>query len=284
MRFWLSLNFEPMEQLLDHARNAEELGFEGVVLPDHVVIKVGDRTPHPKGYPLQAEEPFLEPLCVFSAMAAVTTKLRFLNYVYVVPLREPFSIAKQCGTVAVISGGRFVLGTGTGWLREEFDALDRDFASRGSRLDEMLPILRDFWDHGYAEAHGRHFDFPRSGMFPVPPTRLPIWIGGHSMAAARRAARFDGYMPMTPFDEATLAQFRAIDTIRTEEGLTGPFERMAIPPMGRKVDADGVRELEDAGITSMLVVPWTQSDPSVSYGTKQALAERFATDVIAKSQ
>jgi len=283
MRFWLSLNFEPMALLLDHARDAEAFGYEGVVLPDHVVIKVGDRTPHPKGYPLQAEEPFLDPFCAFSAMAAVTTRLRFLNYVYVVPLRDPFSLAKQAGTVSVISDGRFVLGTGTGWLEEEFEALGHDFASRGGRMDEMLPILRSFWDHGYAEHHGEHFDFPRSGMFPMPPARLPIWIGGHSMAAARRAAHFDGYMPMTPFDEPTSAQFRAIDTIRAEHGLSGPYERMAIPPMGRKMDPALVHELEDDGVSSLLVVPWPQSDPSVSYETKRALAERFATDVIAKA-
>ena len=282
MRFWLSLNFEPMELLLDHARDAEAFGYEGVVIPDHVVIKVGDRTPHPKGYPLQAEEPFLDPFCVFSALAAVTTRLRFLNYVYVVPLRDPFSLAKQAGTVSVISNGRFVLGTGTGWLEEEFDALGVDFASRGRRMDEMLPILRDFWDKGYAEASGDHFAFPRSGMFPIPPERLPIWIGGHSMPAARRAAGYDGYMPMTPFDEPTLAQFHAIDVIRAEQGLTGPYERMAIPPMGRKVDPAVVRELEDQGVTSMLVVPWPQSDPSVSHETKRGLAERFAA-VIARS-
>jgi probable F420-dependent oxidoreductase len=282
MRFWLSLNFEPMDQLLDHARDAEAFGFEGVVLPDHVVIKDGPRTPHPKGYPLQADEPFLDPLCVFSAMAAVTTRLRFLNYVYVVPLRDPFSLAKQAGTVSVISAGRFVLGTGTGWLREEFETLGPDFASRGRRMDEMLAIVRDFWDDGYAEHHGEHFDFPRSGMFPVPPSRVPIWIGGHSMVAARRAARFDGYMPMTPLDEPTIQQFRAIDAIRAELGLTGPFERMAIPPLGG-IDAGRVRELEDLGVTSVLVIPWTQSDPSVPYSKKRDAAERFAREVIAPS-
>jgi probable F420-dependent oxidoreductase len=282
VRFWLSLNFEPMDQLLDHARDAEAFGFEGVVLPDHVVIKVGERTAHPKGYPLQPNEFFLDPFCAFSAMAAVTTRLRFLNYVYVVPLRDPFSLAKQAGTVSVISAGRFVLGTGTGWLREEFETLGQDWMSRGRRLDEMLPILRDLWDNGYAEYHGQHYDFPRSGMFPVPPGRVPIWIGGHSMAAARRAAHFDGYMPMTPLDEPTMEQFRTIDNIRRDQGLSDPFERMVIPPAGN-IDPGRVRELEDLGMTSMLVLPWRQSDSSISYSTKRGLAERFASDVIATS-
>jgi len=282
VRFWLSLNFEPVDQLLDHARDAEAFGFEGVVLPDHVVIKVGERTPHPKGYPLQPNELFLDSLCAFSAMAAVTTRLRFLNYVYVVPLRDPFSLAKQAGTVSVLSAGRFVLGTGTGWLREEFETLGQDWASRGRRLDEILAILRDFWDNGYAEYHGQHYDFPRSGMFPVPPARVPIWVGGHSMAAARRAARFDGYMPMTPLDEPTIEQFRTIDHLRGDLGLSGPFERMVIPPSG-KIDRARVRELEDLGMTSMLVLPWRQSDPSISYSTKRGSAERFASDVIARS-
>ena len=187
MKFWLSLLFEPADQLVDHARVAEELGFEGVVLPDHIVVKEGERTPHPRGHPLQPDEIFLDPFCAFSAMAAVTTRLRFLNFVYVVPLRDPFALAKQAGTVALLSDNRFVLGTGVGWLREEFETVGQRWAERGARMDEMLDIVRDFWDDGYAEFHGAHYDFPRSGMFPVPSERIPIWIGGHSMVAARAA-------------------------------------------------------------------------------------------------
>src|SRR6516164_4820986 len=102
---------------------AEELGYEGVVLPDHIAVPSGVTTPHPTGYPLQPEEEFPEPLICFASMASATTRLRFLTGVLVVPLRDPFLLAKQLGTLALLSGNRFVLGTGTGWLREEFDLL-----------------------------------------------------------------------------------------------------------------------------------------------------------------
>ena len=289
MKFWLCLNFEPTESLLDHARNAEALGYEGVVLPEHVVVKDGERTPHPNGYPLKPWELFIDPFLAFAAMAAVTTRLKFLNGVYVVPLRDPFMLAKQCGSLAVMSNDRFVLGTGVGWLKEEFDTMGRDFATRGKRMDEMLAILRDFWDDGYAEFHGEHFDFPRSGMFPVPNRQIPIWLGGHSTAAARRAADYDGYMPMrgvtdpmAPLDEKSRGEFALIDALRKERGLTAPFTRMIsaanveTPDMARKLE-------EVDGITNLLITPWTMSDYQTSFEEKRGLAARFAERVIHRS-
>ena len=279
MKFWLSLLFEPADQLVDHARVAEELGFEGVVLPDHIVVKEGERTPHPRGHPLQPDEVFLDPFCAFSAMAAVTTRLRFLNFVYVVPLRDPFALAKQAGTVALLSDNRFVLGTGVGWLREEFETVGQRWAERGARMDEMLDIVRDFWDDGYAEFHGAHYDFPRSGMFPVPSERIPIWIGGHSMVAARRAAHFDGYVPMDGLDDRTRRQFEEIERIREAAGSDGPFERMVVWPGGH--DPGVARRMEDAdGITSVLVLAWPLGDPSLTSADKRASVEQFASMVL----
>jgi probable F420-dependent oxidoreductase len=286
MKFWLCLNFELPQSLLDHARNAEALGFEGVVLPEHVVVKEGERTPHPNGYPLKAHELFLDPFLAFAAMAAVTTRLRFLNGVYVVPLRDPFSLAKQAGSLAVMSNDRFVLGTGVGWLKEEFDTMGRDFATRGRRMDEMLAILRDFWDDGYAEFHGEHFEFSRSGMFPVPRRQIPIWIGGHSMAAARRAANYDGYMPMravtdpmAPLNETSRAEFVLIDELRRARGHTGPFARM-VSAFGVE-DPGMARKLEEVdGITDLLITPWTMSDYTQSYEEKRSLTARFAERMI----
>jgi len=274
--------FEPPESLLVHARNAEQLGFEGVVLPDHVVIKDGPRTPHPSGYPLDVREIFVDPLLAFAAMAAVTTRLRFLNYIYLVPLRDPFMIAKQLGTLALLSNDRFVLGTGVGWLKEEFDAMGRDFSTRGKRLDEMLTILRDFWDDGFAEFHGQFFDFPRSGMFPAPKQQISIWVGGHSPAAARRAANYDGYMPMRvitnahdQLDELSRTEFSLIDNLRKERGDTEPFERTMVATFLPTAE-EAQRIVAATGVTNLIVEPWTKSDYSKSVHEKMALAARFA--------
>jgi probable F420-dependent oxidoreductase len=269
VRFWLSLNFEPWDQLLELAKAAEECGFEGVVLPDHIVVPAEDTTLHPSGYPLNPAEPFLEPLIAFAAMASVTTRLRFLSDVIVVPLRDPFLLAKQLATLAILSRDRVVLGTGTGWLKEEFEAVGQGWHTRGKRMDEGLDIMVDFWKDGWAELRGRHFDLPRSGMFPVPSQPIPIWIGGHSSAAARRAARFDGYMPMRPLDDVCRAEFAQIDRIRQETGLTGPFERIAFMPEDSGVGADELAERD--GIGSMIVRPWEQYS-AMGYARKSAAA------------
>jgi probable F420-dependent oxidoreductase len=269
MRFWLSLNFEPWDELLELAKGAEDFGFEGIVLPDHIVVPSGDTTPHPTGYPLKPDEPFLEPLIAFSAMASVTTRLRFLSYVIVVPLRDPFLLAKQLATLAVLSRNRVVLGAGTGWLREEFEVIGQGWHDRGKRMDEGLDIMVDFWKDGWAERRGNHFDLPRSGMFPVPPSVIPIWVGGHSRAAARRAARFDGYLPMRPLDDVSRAEFAEIDRIRQGAGLTGAFERIAFMSRDRYASAEEVAERDKIG--SMVVSPWEQYS-AMGYARKSAIA------------
>ena len=277
MKFWLSLLFEPYDELVDHARRAEELGFEGVFLPDHVVIVDGERTAHPDNYPLRADEPFTDPLIAFAAMASVTTRLRFLTYVLVVPLRDPFLLAKQVSSLALLSENRFVLGTGVGWLQEEFETVGRGWRDRGSRMDEMLDVMQDFWHDGYSERHGVHYDFPRSGMFPVPTDTIPVWTGGHSMQAARRAARFDGYMPMRPLDDNTRSEFALIDELRAEAGLDRPFERVVQWPGG---DGSTVDELaERDGVGSIIAFGWPMYS-DLSLNEKHKAAEAFASNII----
>jgi probable F420-dependent oxidoreductase len=275
VKYWLSLLFEPVDQLIKHALMAEQLGFEGVVLPDHVVLQVGDKTPHPKGYPTEPHEDFVDPFCAFSAMAAVTTRLKFMNYVYVVPLRTPFAVAKQVASVARLSGNRMVLGTGVGWLKEEFAIVGEDFATRGARFDEALEIMRDFWEDGYAEYHGVHYDFPRSGMFPIPTEKVPIVIGGDSMKAARRAARYDGYVLMRAWvDAQTRSEFAEIDRIRAEESLDGSFEKIFMY-LGR--ERAEVSQLEDEGFTAVVVPAWPMNDRSLTFEDKRAATEVLAT-------
>jgi len=288
MKFWLTLNFEPPELLLEHARKAEELGFEGVVLPDHVVVKDGPRTPHPSNFPLRADHEFVDPMVAYAAMAAVTTRLKFLTYVYVLPLRDPFMVAKLGSSVAVMSNDRFVLGTGVGWLKEEFEAVGQNFHNRGKRVDEMLTIIRDFWDDGYAEFHGEYYDFPRSGMFPVAKKPVPMWIGGHSLPAARRAAFFDGYMPMRPWtdiegnlDSQTAAEFAAIDQIRAENGLTGPYERKMF--IGCNVtDASQISRFEERSGVGHLQLMAFQDGVERTFEEKIDLISRFSENIIQK--
>lgn len=276
MRYWLSLNFEPWSTLLEHARMAEDLGFDGVVLPDHVVLPTGEVTPHPTGYPLAPDAPFTEPLIAFAAMAAVTTRLRFLTGVLVVPLRDPFLLAKQLAALALLSGDRIVLGAGVGWHAEEFEVVGQGFADRGARMDEALALMVDLWRDGYAELAGRHFQVPTSAMFPVPTRPLPIWLGAVSPAGRRRAARHQGYIPMRLYDDVSKAEFADVDRMRAAAGLTGPYERVAFWPGGDRAVAD---QMEQEGVTSIVVQAWPEFDSS-SVKQKRGVAERFAASTM----
>lgn len=278
MRFWLGLNFEPWDQLLDLARLAEDVGFEGVVLPDHIVIPAGELTPHPGGYPLRADEPFVEPLIAFASMASVTTRLKFLSGVIVVPQRDPYLLAKQLGTLALLSGHRVILGTGAGWLPEEFNLLGQSFHDRGHRMDEMLQLMADFWADGWADRHGPHFDLPRSAMFPAPERSVPIWVGGNSPAGVRRAARHDGYIPMRLFDDQARAEFAEVDRLRAELGRTGPYERVAFWSEGDRDTAEEMSERD--GITSAVAAVWPNYS-DLSLRDKQHAAEAFAQRIFA---
>ena len=126
-------------------------------------------------------------------MAAVTTTLRFNTGIYVAPLRHPLVVAKAVATASVLSHGRVALGAGAGWAKEEYDQLGENFRTRGARLDEMIEILRKVWAGGMVEHHGRYYDFDLLQMVPKPAAPIPIYIGGKSEPALRRAARNDGW-------------------------------------------------------------------------------------------
>jgi probable F420-dependent oxidoreductase len=269
--------FEDNSQLCDIARAAEEIGFHGIAVADHVAIPDGFRSVHPSGEnPFVPTTNFPDPLTTIAAMAAVTTQLHFLPYVYVLPAREPFTVAKQAGTVAMLSGYRLALGVGAGWLREEIALLGQDPASRGKRMDEMITIIRGFWQDGTTEFHGDHFDFGPTSMYPKPTEAVPIWVGGKSDAALRRAARNDGWLGMNyPLDEIDVLLAKLADErkrVADETGDDRPFETMVIPNAlpSRELDA----ELAGKGVTSTIALAWPVGDPA--YASLEAKRDAMA--------
>ena len=287
MKFWQSLAFAEPEQLVEIARIAESVGFEGVLLSDHVFFPERLASPYlysPDGKPgFDAASPFPEPWAAVAAMAAVTSRLRFATNVYVLPLRHPLEVAKATATAFVLSRGRVALGAGAGWMREEFDALGVDFASRGRRFDEAIGVLRALWRGGMVEHHGEFFNFPRLAISPAPQRPLPIWVGGLSAPALRRAARLgDGWLGtgQTPAEaEAVLAR---LARLRAEAGRAAqPFE--AIVPLTTPPDRDVLRRLEDHGATGTVSFPFTYTvGPASPLEKKRAYLEGFAERVIAR--
>jgi probable F420-dependent oxidoreductase len=277
VRYWLPLIYEAPEQFLELAALAEQLGWEGIAVADHLVVPERFGSVHPSGEQMvMASSGFPDPFTSMAAMAAVTARLRFMSYVFILPMRDPFTVAKQVGTAAILSGGRVVLGVGAGWLREEFDALGQDFSTRGRRMDEMLVVARDFWDDGWAEHHGEFFDFPRCSMLPAPSAPVPVWVGGKSDAALRRAVRNDGWLGMNYGLEEIDALLARLALVRAEAGDTRPdFEVFVIA--NAIPTPELYARLEERGVASTLAAPWAPGDPAFAdLATKRAALERFA--------
>lgn len=287
MKFVCSLAFTPLSQLVPLARAADEAGFDAVALPDHVVHPQAIATPYPytpDGAPRWPPfTPWPDPFVAIGAMASATSRLRFLTSIYVLPLRSPFLVAKAVATAAVLSEGRVVLGVGAGWMREEFELLGQRFEARGRRMDEAIAVLRALWAGGFVEHRGEFYDFAPLEMSPVPPGEVPIWVGGLSEAALRRAARLgDGWVS----DLHTLAEVRAIaarlSALRADSERAGrPFAVAAA--LSDVFTLDGYRRAADAGVTHLQTMPW------LFYAGADATLEarcdgirRFADDVLAK--
>jgi len=280
VRFWLPIIGEDTTQLLDLARCAEACGFEGVAVADHVGVPLRFASRHPSGEtPFDHAMPFPDPLTSIAAMAAVTTRLRFLTYVYVLPMRDPFSVAKQAGTVALLSGSRLALGVGAGWLLEEIELLGFDPHTRGRRMDEMIEVMRRFWRGGTAEFAGKDFAFGPTGMYPCPDPPPPVWIGGKSPAALRRAARNDGWVGMNydlPEVSALLKQLRAERERHVRErGADGPFETLVLA--NAEPSKQLYHDLAAQGVTSTLAPAWPFGDRSyAALERKRAAIEAFS--------
>ncbi|MBL6454641.1 LLM class F420-dependent oxidoreductase [Belnapia sp. T6] len=183
------------------ARLAEAAGFDSVFAVDHVVLPdtYESTYPYDAGGRLPSTQftAMPDPLIWMAFAAAATTRLRLMSGVIILPLRNPLVLAKQVATLDHMSGGRIELGIGVGWLREEFDALGVPFAERGRRADEYVAAMRALWRADGASFSGRYVGFEGVSCDPKPVARaVPIIIGGHSEAAARRAGRLgDGFFP-----------------------------------------------------------------------------------------
>ena len=196
MQFWQFTGFMPTEQILPLAKASEELGFDGLAIPDHLFFpqQIDSAYPGtPDGTPTWGPEAhWPETWALASAVGAATTALRFMSAVYIAPARDLFSVAKSISTAAVLTGGRVVAGLGAGWCREEFEQTGQPFAGRGRRLAEMVELLPQLWGGDWVEHHGRAYDFPPLSLAPAPSEPIPILLGGHSEVARRRAARIAG--------------------------------------------------------------------------------------------
>lgn len=286
VKFTLSLAMTPADELLPLARVAEQAGWDAIALPDSVFYPEQVSAAYP--YTADGERfwdgdtPFVDPLVALPAIAAVTERVALYTNVYKVVLRQPLAVAKMLGSAAAMFEGRIGIGLGLSWIPEEFTWLGESKATRGARLDEIIDIFRATLGPGWVEHHGEHYRFGRLKMSPHPTEPVPIYLGGHSDPALRRAAtRGDGWIGanVTPaqIDDLVGRLRERLDSAgRDPEG----FEIKLTPLVPAEPEA--MADVFARGVTDLITVPWLYHGPGPhDLAEKIDHLQRFSAEVIA---
>jgi probable F420-dependent oxidoreductase len=284
-RFHALLRFLPGREALELAPLVEELGFDGVTLPEHVVTPYSPPGSYPYSAdgqpPFRLDSAFPEAFVLLGAIAALTTRIRLLTGVVVAPLRHPLFLARAAGTVAVLSGGRMMLGVGVGREREDFEILGADFGTRGARTDEGIEVMRAVWAGSPARHRGRFYSFEDVYVEPRPAEPVPILIGGGTDAAIARAVRLgDGVVaPGTPFAGVEDYLRRLAAALARAGRDRSTFEVVATCPSSETLD--DVLRFAELGMDTIQIVPWPNPGKvDTTLAEKRAALERFAAEIL----
>ncbi|MFN8624775.1 MAG: TIGR03619 family F420-dependent LLM class oxidoreductase [Candidatus Binatia bacterium] len=261
MRFGFHMFMVDPSEFLDIARTADACGWDSIQVADAPFFPEVTAVPYPytpdgsRFWPLDV--PVLDPWVAITHMATVTKRIRFLPSVLRLAIRQPLLEAKALFSVAAISNDRVALGVGLAWMPEEFKWLHQDMKTRGARQNEAIQILRLLMKGGMQEFHGKYFDFDRLIMAPVPKKPVPIYVGGTSKPALRRAARFgDGWVSVIHNKDQVAGVLAELNGYRREFGRENePFDVMMHCPDAETVD--DIRRLEDLGVTDLQITPWS---------------------------
>lgn len=287
MKFCVSVAFGDPGSSLELARSAEDSGFDSIAVSDHMVHPEQLKSPYPyteTGEPRwEVGAHWPDPWVLVAAMAAITERLRFYTSIFVLPMRNPFAVAKAIATASAVAKGRVALGVGMGWMREEFEVMEQRFEGRGKRADEMIEVMRKLWSGAMVEHHGEFYDFERLQMDPTPYEPVPVLIGGFAEPALRRAARLgDGWISDLHSVDEIRDLVARIQVYRAEVGRS----ELPFAVYGAATDAydlDGYRRMQDAGVTHILTMPWAfYTGPSERLEDKRDGIRRFGEDVVQK--
>lgn len=241
----------------------EERGFESIWVPEHVVLFDDYESKYPYSadgkFPGGGDTGLLEPLTALTYLAAVTDRVRLGTAICLVPQRNPVYTAKQVADIDVLSGGRFELGVGIGWLEEEFEALNVPFAQRGKRTDEYLQVMKSLWTEETSAFEGELYRLPPSRMYPKPAQspHPPLLIGGESEAALRRAARHgQGWFTFNRLPEDFPDAMKRLDDQLGAAGRSrqdGDFT-VAVCPYMHPITAETIAGYREAGVDRVIAV------------------------------
>ena len=251
------------------ARHAEDLGFADVWVSDHLAVP--SDAPYPPGF-------LFEPLITLTWAAAATERVRLGTSVLVLPYRHPLHLAKELGSLDRLSGGRLIVGAAAGWLEKEFDALNVPFGERGARTDESIEAMRACWGEQPVNFAGRTVRLEDLKVQPTPERRIPIWVGGASKPALRRAVRLgDGWHGTFMKPDETAPVLAALRAERPEADFTLSmrvvWDGLAGDPDEQRRDLDAFAA---AGLQHLMAAP-VQGDVDGWLKSLDALWDRLAS-------
>ncbi len=266
--------------LIGHlATTAERCGFESLWTVEHVAIPV-NHMPYPGSkdgqMPGGDNVAIPDPLIPLAYVAAITKTIKLATGILILPQRHPIYTAKEVATLDLLSGGRVMLGIGSGWMKEEFEALGINFHNRGAMTDEAIRAMRALWKEGISSFDGKHFKFGPLHSNPKPVrNNVPIHVGGHSPAAARRAGRYgDGFFPTVVKPEKLKELFELVRSEAQKAGRNpSEIEFSAMSAMR----LDSLKALEDIGVSRVVTNP-PGTNPEVITRSLEKLQE----EIIAK--
>lgn len=280
MRFSMQLFGLETAEYLPLTERAEQLGFEAIWVADHVVTPMQFELNYPynaAGDPgFRQETPLVDVAVTLGYLAARTSTIMLGTGVFVLPMRNPFHVARSWAALQNLSDGRAVLGLATGWMGEEFDVVGVDFADRGPRTDEMLEVMRLLWTGQPVEYHGRFFDFAPVHFAGAPRQPIPFVFGGHAAPALRRAAAhgsgwFGPNLDLTQTHDLTAR----IDALRADAGRADePFAHY-VRLVGDLTVAN-VHRYEDAGYEHLVFAPFNRLPADASLARKLGALEEVA--------
>lgn len=296
MKHWISLvNVPEVDQYVEIAKFAEEVGYYGITVADHLVMPTNiteSKYPYtPDGemwWPI--DTPWPDPWISITAMGVATKNLRLATNIYLAAMRDPFTSAKAIATASVLTEGRVVCGVSVGWIKEEHEMLGVDFHTRGKRLDETIDVMKKLWTGEDVSHKGKFFNFEHALMSPKPHGKVPVWSGGASKPALRRAAQNDGWLGIPMMGAQLEEVLKILTTLREEMGKGDePFDICAslIEPLKPPLQ----ERLEGLGVQNNMVLPWVvtpwgraswlqEDEDPAELDVKKRTMERFANKVI----
>jgi probable F420-dependent oxidoreductase len=283
MKFGTFLFQTQPSSLVAIARKAEELEFESLWIPEHIILPVQYKSPYPYSssgrMPAPPETPLHDPMLALAFVAGITSKVKLATGIYVLPIRNPFTTAKAVASLDVLSGGRFIFGIGIGWLEEEFAAVGMNFKDRAMRTREYVGLMKELFTSDDPVYRGKSVSIEGFRFMPKPVQKPhpPFVFGGHTEASFKRAARLgDGWYGIAE----SVAEIRGvIERLRAQEralGRSTPLELTISPRLGEPLTVERVRQFAGMGVARIIV--------SAGPATREQIAamERFRADVMDK--